>query len=233
MIVALNRSSLLMSVAVGAIVGLCAVPGGPGWAADPATAYAPAAAGNMSNQNTALDAVAQARMALKHRQPGNAREQIERAERALLNLQQIHPDPHLDDALKQLAAARAALDANDTVTVEQRLAAASQDLEVAFASTTVPGTKPSPAIGDAVYDANGQEIGPILTFVVDPNGQVQSVIISVGDYLGTGEKTVAVPRSEIAGDSAHPIFNGNKDELRQAQNYWGTSTASGTSMPAR
>lgn len=52
MIVALNRSSLLMSIAVGAIVGLCAVPGGPGWAADPATAYAPAAAGNMSNQNT-------------------------------------------------------------------------------------------------------------------------------------------------------------------------------------
>ncbi|MGC1885230.1 MAG: PRC-barrel domain-containing protein [Stellaceae bacterium] len=233
MIVALNRSSLLMSVAVGAIVGLCAVPGGPGWAADPATAYALAAPGNMSNQNTALDAVAQARMALKHRQPGNAREQIERAERALLNLQQIHPDPHLDDALKQLAAARAALDANDAATVEQRLAGASQDLEVAFASTTVPGTQPSPAIGDAVYDPNGQEIGPILTFVVDPNGQVQSVIISVGDYLGTGEKTVAVPRSEIAGDSAHPIFNGNKDELRQAQNYWGTSTASGTSMPAR
>ena len=166
----------------------------------------------MSNQNTALGAVAQARMALKHRQPGNAREQIERAERALLNLQQIHPDPHLDDALKQLAAARAALDANDTATVEQRLAGASQDLEVTFASTTVPGTQPSPAIGDAVYDANGQEIDPILTFVVDPNGQVQSVIISVGDYLGTGEKTVAVPRSEIAGDSAHPIFNGNKDE---------------------
>jgi hypothetical protein len=233
MIVAPNRSSLLMSIAVGAIVGLCAVPGGPGWAADPATAYAPAAPGNMSNQNTALDAVAQARMALRHRQPGNALEQIERAERALLNLQQIYPDPHLDDALKQLAAARAALDANDAATVEQRLAGASQDLEVAFAATTVPGTQPSPAIGDAVYDANGQEIGPVLTFVVDPNGQIQTVIIDVGDYLGTGEKTVAVPRSEITGASSHPIFNGNRNELRQAQNYWGASTAAGSSTPPR
>jgi hypothetical protein len=240
MIVAPNRSSLLMSIAVGAIVGLCAVPGGPGWAADPATAYAPAAPGNMSNQNTALDAVAQARMALRHRQPGNALEQIERAERALLNLQQIYPDPHLDDALKQLAAARAALDANDTATVEQRLAAApqdlaaaSQDLEVAFAATTVPGTQPSPAIGDAVYDANGQEIGPVLTFVVDPNGQIQTVIIDVGDYLGTGEKTVAVPRSEFTGASSHPIFNGNRNELRQAQNYWGANTAVGSSTPPR
>jgi hypothetical protein len=194
MIVALNRSSLLMSIAVCAIVGLCAVPGGPGWAADPATAYAPAAPGNMSNQNTALDAVAQARMALKHRQPGNALEQIERAERALLNLQQIHTDPHLDDALKQLAAARAALDANDTATVEQRLAGASQDLELAFASTTVPGTQPSPSIGDAVYDANGQEIGPILTFVVDPNGQVQSVIISVALNPRGGRRCIRSPR---------------------------------------
>jgi hypothetical protein len=187
----------------------------------------------MSYQNTALDAVAQARMALKYRQPGNALEQIERAERALLNLQQIHPDPHIDDALKQLHEARAALNANDMLTVDQRLSAASRDLEVAFASTTVPSATPNPAIGDAVYDANGQEIGPVLTFVVDPNGQIQTLIISVGDYLGSGAKTVAVPSSEIIGESSHPVFTGNRDDLRQAQNYWGSSTAAGTSTPPR
>jgi hypothetical protein len=228
-----NRSSLLQIIALGTLVSFGVVPGSPGRAADQPMAYAPAAPGNMSNQNTALDAVAQARMALKHRQASNALEQIERAERALLNLQQIHPDPHIDDALKQLREARAALNANDMLTVDQRLSAASQDLAVAFASTTVPGTGPSPAIGDAVYDANGQEIGPVLTFVVDPNGQVQTLIISVGDYLGTGEKTVAVPRSEIAAGSSHPIFNRSKDELRQAQNYWGTSIGAGTSTPPR
>jgi hypothetical protein len=233
MIMTPNRPGLLTTIAFGALVGFCALPGGSVWAADLATAYTPAAPGNMSNQNTALDAVAQARMALKHRQSGNALEQIERAERALLNLQQIHRDPHIDDALKHLDAARTALNANDTVTVDQQLAAASQDLEVAFASTTVPGAEPSPAIGEAVYDDNGQEIGPVLTFVVDPNGQIQSLIISVGDYLGTGEKTVAVPKSEIIGDSSRPIFNGNKGELQQAQNYWGTSTAVGSSTPPR
>jgi hypothetical protein len=96
----------------------------------------------MSNQNTALDAVAQARMDLKHGHAGNALEQIERAERALLDLKQIQSDPHIDDALQRLDAARAALNAN--------------------------------------YDANGQEIGPVLTFVVDPNGEVRTVIISIG-----------------------------------------------------
>jgi hypothetical protein len=86
MIVAPNRSSLLMSIAFGAIVA--SVPCPAAQAGLPIRQrLTPPAPGNMSNQNTALDAVAQARMALKHRQPGNALEQIERAERALLNLQ--------------------------------------------------------------------------------------------------------------------------------------------------
>ena len=227
-----DRPSLLTTVAFSALVALCAVPAGSAWAADVPAAYAPAAS-NMSNQNTALDALAQARMALQHRKKNDALEQIERAERAVLNLQQIHRDPHLDDALKRLDTARTALNANDTATVDQQLTAASRDLEVAFASTTAPGAEPNPAIGDTVYDPNGQEIGPILTLLVDPNGQVQSVIISVGDYIGSGEKTVAVPRSDITGDSGHPILDRNRNELRQAQNYWGTNGAAGSSTAPR
>jgi hypothetical protein len=227
-----DRPSLLTTVAFGALVTLCAVPAGSASAADVPAAYAPAAS-NMSNQNTALDALAQARMALQHRKKNDALEQIERAERALLNLQQIHRDPHLDDALKRLDTARTALNANDTATVDQQLTAASRELEVAFASTTAPGAGPSPGIGDTVYDPNGQEIGPILTLLVDPNGQVQSVIISVGDYIGSGEKTVAAPRSDITGDSGHPILNRNRNELRQAQNYWGTNGAAGSSTAPR
>jgi hypothetical protein len=227
-----DRPSLLTTVAFGALVALCAVPAGSAGAADVPAAYAPAASA-MSNQNTAMDALAQARMALQHRKKNDAVEQIERAERALLNLQQVHRDPHLDDALKRLQTARTALNTNDAATVDQQLMAASRDLEVAFASTTAPGAGPSPAIGDTVYDSNGQEIGPVLTLLVDPNGQVQTVVISVGDYLGTGEKTVAVPRSDMTGDNGHPILNRNRDQLTQAQNYWGTTGAVGSSMPPR
>src|SRR5437773_5973893 len=88
MIIAPTRPTLLTSIAFVALVGVLAIPSGSGWAADPAmTPYAASNPSGMSNQNTALDAVAQARMALKHRQARNALEQIERAERALLNIQ--------------------------------------------------------------------------------------------------------------------------------------------------
>jgi hypothetical protein len=234
MTTALTRPILLATVAFGALVGVSAIPSGSGWAANPTMmAYARSNPSGMSTQNTALDAVAQARMALKHREAGNALEQIERTERALLNIQQIHPDSRIDDALKRLDVARAALNASDMATADQQLAAVSQELATTFASTMAPGTGPILAIGDAIYDANGQEIGPVLTFVVDPNGQVQTLIISVGDYLGAGDKTVAVPRSDITGDRSHPALNRSKDQLLQTQDYWGTGTGVGSSISPR
>jgi hypothetical protein len=225
-----TRSLLWASVAIGALAGVLAIPSGSGRAADPgAVAYAPANPAGMSNQNTALDSVAQARMALKHRQARDALEQIERTERALLNIQQIHQDSRIDDALQRLMMARAALNANDMATVDQQLAAVSEELATTFASA--PGAAPNPTIGDAIYDASGHEIGPVLTFLVDPDGRVQTLIVSVGDYVGTGDKTVAVPRGDITGDRSHLTLNRNKDQLRQAQNYWGASV--GSSAPPR
>jgi len=162
MTIASTRPLLWASFAFGTLAGVSAIPSGSGWAADPATvAYAPANPSGMSNQNTALDSVAQARMALKHRQARDALEQIERAERALLNIRQIHQDSRIDDALQRLAMARAALNANDMATVDQQLAAVSEGLATTFASATATGTAPSPTIGDAIYDASGQEIGPV------------------------------------------------------------------------
>jgi hypothetical protein len=232
MTIASTRPLLWASFAFGTLAGVSAIPSGSGWAADPATvAYAPANPSGMSNQNTALDSVAQARMALKHRQARDALEQIERAERALLNIRQIHQDSRIDDALQRLAMARAALNANDMATVDQQLAAVSEELATTFASAAAPGTAPSPTIGDAIYDASGQEIGPVLTFVVDPDGRVQTLIISVGDYVGIGDKTVAVPRGDITGDRSHLTLNRNKDQLGHAQNYWGASV--GSSSPTR
>jgi hypothetical protein len=229
MTIAPTRPTLLTSIALVALVGVSAIPSGFGWAADPAmTPYAASNPSGMSNQNTALDAVAQARMALKHRQARNALEQIERAERALLNIQQLHQDARITDALQRLTMARAALDANDMATVDQQLAAANQELATTFASAPAPGTGSSPAIGDAIYDSNGQVIGPVLTFVIDPNGQVQALIISVDDNVGAGDKTVAVPGSEITGERSHLTLNRNKDQLHQAQNYWGSGVGSST-----
>lgn len=50
-------------------------------------------------------------------------------------------------------------------------------------------------LGAPVYNAQNQKIGSVDTIMVKPG--VTEVILSVGDYLGTGPKLVAVPLSHL------------------------------------
>ncbi len=62
----LIRSRLLTTVAFGALSGLTAIPDTPALAATQPVVQSPSEASRPTNQNTALDAVAQARIALQH-----------------------------------------------------------------------------------------------------------------------------------------------------------------------
>ena len=77
----------------------------------------------------------------------------------------------------------------------------SQDLTVAFAPKMAPGTMHI-ALGAPVYDPSSKEIGPIVSLVFDPSDRVESVVVSVGDYLDPGEKYVAVSSPDIISVSA-------------------------------
>ncbi len=197
----LIRSRLLTTVAFGALLGLTAIPDTPALAAAQPVVQSPSEASRPTYQNTALDAVAQARIALQHQQGRKALDQVERAEVALLNLEEIKRDPHLTDALRHVEAARAAVNGNDLAAAEHQLAAVSQDLTVAFAPKMAPGTMHI-ALGAPVYDPSGKEIGPIVSLVFDPSDRVESVVVSVGDYLDPGEKYVAVSSPDIISVSA-------------------------------
>ena len=62
-------------------------------------------------------------------------------------------------------------------------------------------------------------------------GLKHAVITSVNrddDNVGAGDKTVAVPRTDITGERSHLTLNRSKDQLRQAQNYWGSGVGSST-----
>jgi sporulation protein YlmC with PRC-barrel domain len=48
-------------------------------------------------------------------------------------------------------------------------------------------------IGANVVDAQGESIGSIDDFIVDPFGGIGGVVVSVGGFLGIGAKDVAVP----------------------------------------
>jgi hypothetical protein len=138
-----NRTlrALLMSAANAALLGLAPGLGCSAWAANPAAARPPSASSGMPGEQRALDEIAQARAAAQHRQARNTVEQTERAETALLNLQQLHPDTRFDRALKQLDSARAAIGRGDTRAADAQLAAATGDLGVASGSSLPPANR--------------------------------------------------------------------------------------------
>jgi sporulation protein YlmC with PRC-barrel domain len=72
----------------------------------------------------------------------------------------------------------------------------------------------------SVYDPSDKKIGEIKDVLIGPDGHVQALIISVGGFLGAGEKDVAVPFSDIKAtkknDKMYLTMNANKDELKSA-----------------
>ncbi len=74
-----------------------------------------------------------------------------------------------------------------------------------------------------VYDQQDNKVGEIKDMLLDQQGRVQAVIVSVGGFLGMGEKDVAV-----AFDAVTPTqrdnrwclaINVNKDQLRSATGF--------------
>jgi len=73
-------------------------------------------------------------------------------------------------------------------------------------------------IGMSVRNQQDENIGKIDDVVIDDKGQVKAVIVSVGGFLGIGDKDVALPWSEVKvdADQKRAIVNATKDQLNQA-----------------
>jgi sporulation protein YlmC with PRC-barrel domain len=74
-----------------------------------------------------------------------------------------------------------------------------------------------------VYDPSEQKIGDISDVLIDKDGKIGAFIVSVGGFLGVGEKHVAVPFQAV-----HAIqkdgkwwltMNTSKDSLKSAAGY--------------
>jgi sporulation protein YlmC with PRC-barrel domain len=74
-----------------------------------------------------------------------------------------------------------------------------------------------------VYDPSDAKIGEITDVLVGKDGKVEAFIISVGGFLGIGEKDVAVPFSAIHGSEKNGkwylTMNSTKDALMAAHGY--------------
>jgi sporulation protein YlmC with PRC-barrel domain len=74
-----------------------------------------------------------------------------------------------------------------------------------------------------VYDPSGAKIGEISDVLVDTDGKIGAFIVSVGGFLGIGEKHVAVPFNAVHGThkdgKSWLTMNATKDTLKSAAGY--------------
>jgi sporulation protein YlmC with PRC-barrel domain len=88
-----------------------------------------------------------------------------------------------------------------------------------------PTNNPQPALVGTyykqnVYDPSDNKIGEITDVVMGRDGRIEGFIVSVGGFLGVGEKDVAVPfdavRSTQRNGNVRLTMNATKDQLEKA-----------------
>ena len=78
----------------------------------------------------------------------------------------------------------------------------------------------SKLIGSAVYDSADQKIGSVADLIVDRDGKVTDAVISVGGFLGAGDKHVAVKMADLKrGKDNRFVLNTTKDALQKMAGY--------------
>ncbi|MGJ0535477.1 PRC-barrel domain-containing protein [Methylocystis sp.] len=74
-----------------------------------------------------------------------------------------------------------------------------------------------------IYDQQENKIGEVKDLVVDRSGKISAAIISVGGFLGIGQKDVAVAFSDIKATERNNkwwlTMNATKDDLKNATGF--------------
>lgn len=81
----------------------------------------------------------------------------------------------------------------------------------------------SQLVGTKVYNGAGDNIGSVEDIILKPDGTLDAVVLSVGGFLGIGDKYVAVPFSNLKisrdNGSLKIVTEGTKDSLKALPDY--------------
>lgn len=79
----------------------------------------------------------------------------------------------------------------------------------------------SQLLGATVYSPDGQTIGEIKEMLISPKTvAVDAAIVSVGGFLGVGDKTIAVPMEKLhRGKENRLTLDATKEQLKAAPQY--------------
>jgi len=86
-------------------------------------------------------------------------------------------------------------------------AAAQSDMPLQVSGQTSPW-RISKVIGVTVYNAQNEKIGTIADLIMDPHARVTTAIVSLGGYLGVGERLVQIPL-EVLRFPNNPVTTGS------------------------
>lgn len=70
-----------------------------------------------------------------------------------------------------------------------------------------------------VVNDQQEEVGSIKDVLVDESNQISQVVLSVGGFLGMGERLVAVPIDQIQVQDETVVYNTTKDQLSQMPEF--------------
>jgi sporulation protein YlmC with PRC-barrel domain len=77
----------------------------------------------------------------------------------------------------------------------------------------------SKLIGTTVYDVQNEDIGSIKDLILAKSGEVSSVVIDVGSFLGMGGKYVAVSMNDLKTNNDRLTLDRSKDQLKSAPDF--------------
>ena len=77
------------------------------------------------------------------------------------------------------------------------------------------GYRASEVIGSSVVNDAGDTVGKVDEIIVGPDGKAPFVVLSVGGFLGLGDKLVALPYEQMRTDGKKIVLPGaTKDSLK-------------------
>lgn len=82
------------------------------------------------------------------------------------------------------------------------------------------GYRTSKVVGASVVNSNNETIGKIDDLIVTPDDKVPFAVVSVGGFLGIGDKLVVVPYSSFSMNKDQVVLAGaTKDSLKALPDY--------------
>lgn len=92
-----------------------------------------------------------------------------------------------------------------------------------LASAPANGMQASELIGTELKTSGDESVGEIGDLIIDQNGQVVAVVVSVGGFLGMGEKHVAIEWDAVqmsaTPDNQELRVDTTREELESAPNF--------------